>query len=361
MVRAHLQGVNTVRKRLADGTVRLYYYHRGTGKRLEGKPGSPDFLRTYAEAEKSLLDRLNGTFDGLVRDYTLSPEFGKLRASTQREYKRMLTKAEAKFGKMPTAALEDPRVRKDFMDWRAEVARDSGEREGDNRLSVISAMLTWARDNGVVFSNHVEGFKRLYHSNRSDKIWLPEHIEAFMAVASVEMQRAMILALHTGQRQADLRTLTWNKYDGTFISLRQRKTGVEVEVPCTQALKSMLDSMEKVATVILTTKTGRSFQKRYFAEQWEKTCTAAGITDLHFHDVRGTTITMLAEAGATVPQIASITGHSLKAVTSILEKYLARTRVLASEAITLFENAPSTKFANQLQTGTSKTTQGNAK
>lgn len=39
-------------------------------------------------------------------------------------------------------------------------------------------------------------------------IWLPEHIEAFMNVAPLELQRALILALHTGQRQGDLLRLT---------------------------------------------------------------------------------------------------------------------------------------------------------
>ena len=35
---------------------------------------------------------------------------------------------------------------------------------------------------------------------------------------------------------------------------------------------------------------------------------------------------MLAEAGCTVPEIAAVTGHSLKHVTHILEVYLSRTR-----------------------------------
>ena len=61
-------------------------------------------------------------------------------------------------------------------------------------------------------------------------------------------------------------------------------------------------------------------------------------------------ITMLAEAGNTVPQIATVTGHSLKTVTTILEKYLARTRHLSDAAIHNFENSPRTKFANRLQT-----------
>jgi len=51
-------------------------------------------------------------------------------------------------------------------------------------------------------------------------------------------------------------------------------------------------------------------------------------------------------------QIAPITGHSLKTVHRILERYLARTSGLAEQAIFNFENSPRTKFANQLQTST---------
>lgn len=355
MVRARLRGINTVRKRLADGTVRVHHYHRATGRPLPGTPGSSEFLREYGLAEKSLLDRLAGTFNGLVRDYTLSRDFEKLAASTQAEYRRMLTKAELMFGRMPLAALEDPRVRADFMRWREQVARDSGDREADNRLSVISAMLTWARENGQVHSNHVAGFRRLHSADRSEMIWLPEHVHAFMAAAPVELQRALILALHTGQRQGDLLRLAWGNYDGAQIAIRQGKTGRRVEIPCTKALRRMLDKMERRAAVVLTTKTGQPWKPRYFKANWEAATKAAGIEGLHFHDLRGSAITMLAEAGCTVPQIAAITGHSLKTVTTILDKYLARTKALAGEAVALFENAKSTRFANRLQTGPQKT------
>jgi len=52
----------------------------------------------------------------------------------------------------------------------------------------------------------------------------------------------------------------------------------------------------------------------------------------------------------------AITGHSLKTVHRILERYLARTRELAEQAIFNFENSSRTKFANQLQTGTDANT-----
>lgn len=264
MVRANLKGVNTVRKRQKDGTVRIHYYHRATKRPLRGAPGSPEFLNDYTIAEQSQIESRKGTLGGLIRDFTLSPEFSKRAESTQKEYRRMLSKIETKFCTMPLAVLEDPRVRGDFLDRQEEVATASGAREADNRLTVLSAMLTWAVRRVRVFHNHVKGFERLHAVDRSDKVWLPEHIDAFMKVAPIEMQRALILALHTGQRQGDLRKL--------------------------------------------------------------------------------------AEAGCSVPEIASITGHSLKSMHTILEKYMSRTKALAKWAMTKFENASSTVFANRLQT-----------
>ena len=65
----------------------------------------------------------------------------------------------------------------------------------------------------------------------------------------------------------------------------------------------MLDGMERTSPLILTTKTGQSFKKRYFARLWDQTATAAGLESialpghdkpvrLHFHDLRGTTVTL---------------------------------------------------------------------
>ena len=143
---------------------------------------------------------------------------------------------------------------------------------------------------------------------------------------------------------------------------RRGKPGPLVEIPCTSALRLMLDGMDRRSPPILTTKTGRSFQKRYFARLWDDTVKKAALrlvklpgsdqpVKLHFHDLRGTAVTLLSKAGCTPQQIATITGHSLKTVHRILERYLARTQGLAEQAILNFENSPRTKFANQLQTG----------
>jgi integrase len=64
----------------------------------------------------------------------------------------------------------------------------------------------------------------------------------------------------------------------------------------------------------------------------------AGIGDLTFHDLRGTAVVRLAIAGATVPQIATFTGHSLKDVEAILDAhYLGRDIQLAEAAVLKLE------------------------
>ena len=284
MVRVHLKGINKVTKVLADGTKRYYYYHRATGQPLRGEPGSPEFVVSFAEADNSLSFSLKGTFNGLVRDYTGSAEFEQtLARSTQTEYRRMLTTAEDIFGDMPIAGLGDASVRGDFLDWRNTVARSSGKREADNRLSAISAMLTWGTEHGRVTANYLRGFKRLHHADRSEIIWLPEHISAFMAVAPIELQRAMILALHSGQRLSDLLRLPWSAYNGTTITLRQgkarrgRSPAPPIVVPCTMTLRRMLDSIDRVSPLILSTKTGKSFKKRYFSRLWNEAMRDAGL------------------------------------------------------------------------------------
>ena len=57
-----------------------------------------------------------------------------------------------------------------------------------------------------------------------------------------------------------------------------------------------------------------------------------------FHDLRGTAVTRLAVVGCSEAEIATITGHSLRDVRSILDaNYLHRDAALAESAIRKLE------------------------
>lgn len=204
-------------------------------------------------------------------------------------------------------------------------------------MSVFSALLEHAVDGGRLEVNRARGTAKLYVSDRADRIWLPADEESFRNVASVELQLALTLAVNTGQREGDLLRLTWSAYDGNALTLKQSKTGATVWVPCTQELKDALAATPRRAVTILTNQRGRSWTEDGFRASWRKASRKAGITTLTFNDLRGTAVTRLAEAGCDVPQIAAITGHTLRSAATILESYLARTRPLASAAIQKLE------------------------
>ncbi len=351
-MRVRLKGVNRVRKKLADGTVKIFHYHRSTGTPLPGNPGSPEFLAALAKAEE-VTPKDTGTIRELFRLYQGSLKFEKKRATTQREYRRMLNYLDAEFGDMPLRALRSPKVRGVFLDYQEEIGRDR-PREADNRLSVLSLVFTHAASRGRIAENPLKGFEHIYDNDRADKILLEGDITRFMNGAPLELQQAMILALHTGQRYGDLIRMRWSDYDGATLRLCQSKGQRHVAIHATAALRKMLDGMERKGPFILTRADGRPWHTakddKALGKAWRARCDEVGIADRHFHDIRGTAVTMLSEAGATPQQIAGLTGHTVKSVYTILEKYLARTPALSKAAIIAFENAPATQFANRLQT-----------
>lgn len=327
-----MRGVNTIRKRLADGTKATYYYHRATGKKLQGEPGSPAFHASFAAAEGNRAVSLDQTLGSLIDRFQESADWKHLAPSSQREYRRIFIIIAGEYGTAPLLALEDRAFRADVLAWRDRHAVRA-PREADYRVTALARVLAWAVDRGILQVNVMRDFRRVYRSDRSDMVWLPAQIEKFIAVAPTELQQAMMLALHTGQRQGDLIRLPWSAYDGKAITMRQGKTGRRVIVPCTKPLKAMLDAMPRVATVILTTGSGIAWRGKNFQHQWAAAMRRAGIDGLHFHDLRGTAVTMLSEAGCTIPEIAAITGHALHSVGQILDRYLSRTRELSENAI----------------------------
>jgi integrase len=94
----------------------------------------------------------------------------------------------------------------------------------------------------------------------------------------------------------------------------------------------------------LVTLRGSEWTSDGFRTSWRKGCIKAGVAGLTFHDLRGTVVTRLAIAGCTVPQIATITGHSLKDVATILDAhYLARDSGLEEAAISKLETSEKCK------------------
>lgn len=273
----------------------------------------------------------------LLRAFHDSGDFALLAERTRFDYKRQFEKIESEFGDFPLAALADRRTRGEFLAWRDRLAVRS-PRQADYAYTVLARVLSWAFDRGLVPLNPCEKAGRLYRGNRADKVWSEADEAAFMATASQPLQLALLLALWTGQRQGDLLRLTWTAYDGARIRLTQSKTGVRVVIPVGAPLKAALDATKRQSPIILVNLDGKPWTPDGFRASWAKACKRAGIEGVTFHDLRGTAVTRLAIAGATEPEIATLTGHSLRDVKTILDAhYLRRDPALGESAIRKLE------------------------
>ena len=352
MTRVDLKGINTIRRRLATGERRTYYYHRATGLRLDGKPGDPQFIESWQAAERATksTDRHAGILAAWLNSYRASDDFLLLADATRKDYLKQIAKIEAEFGDMPLAALSDPAVRAEFLDWRDRLAK-TGTRQADYAMTVLGRVLAWAVNRGLLAVNPAARPGRRYRSARAEIIWLPDHVETFLSKAPPELALALILARDTAQRQGDLLRLTWSAYDGERITLKQSKRGAGVAVPVTAALKRLLDAAPRRAVTILTAAEGLPWKEDHFRHQWRAATLKAGLDGLHFNDLRGTCVTALADADCTPAQIAAVTGHSQRSVHAILDTYQARTTTQASAAIAKLERHLRASAAKRLQNG----------
>lgn len=343
------KGVYRHRKRLKSGNTAIYYTLRGFGplrplpgdENEEFGPGTPALLRAYLAAfEAPRKARTAGTFQSISDAWEKSPQFVRLAPRTKLDYFAAKARIDAKWGAYPLAAIEDPKIRPRFLDWRDQMGVTS-PRQADAVFGVLRIILEWGRDRGLIAHNHATRPKKLYRSNRSDKLWLPKHLEAFRAVASPEMRLALELALWTGQRQGDLLRLGWASYDGTRLTLRQGKRHRKVDMPVAAPLRAFLDSTHRRALTILTDAKGRPWRvdpkPTHFQHHWRAATLAAGLDGLHFHDLRGTTCTLLAEAGATPSEIAAMLGWTVTTVNQMLDTYQSMTASLSDSAIAKLE------------------------
>jgi hypothetical protein len=93
-----------------------------------------------------------------------------------------------------------------FQNWRYELAKTS-RRQADYAFTVLSLVLAWALDNGMIDANPCTRMGRLYGSSRADKIWTEVDEANFNAKAPEHMHLSLLAALWTGQWQGDLLAL----------------------------------------------------------------------------------------------------------------------------------------------------------
>jgi integrase len=333
-MRMTLKGINSKRKRLADGSWRTYYWAWKGGPPLRGEPGTAEFIASYNEAVAQKVATPKGVLLSLLLKFQQSAEFEfGIAERTRRDYIKQIKRIEQAFADFPIKGLDDARATSIFLEWRDKLARTS-LRQADYAYGTLARILSWALKRKLIETNPCANGGKLYSGTRVDKIWTDDDVAQFLRTCPPYLRLPILLATNTGQRQGDLLRLPWSAYDGSHIRMKQRKTGAYVPIPVADALKVALDAAPRRSPIMLTNSEGKPWSESGFQGAWGKATMRAGIHGLTFHDLRGTAVVTLARAGCNEVEIYSITGHKPGDVRTILTAhYLPRDAKLADNAI----------------------------
>ncbi|WP_174300701.1 site-specific integrase [Caulobacter sp. S45] len=366
-----LKGLNRVRKRRSDGSVAVYWYAWKGGPRLPGKPNEPEFIAAYVEAQKGRKAPRSDTLSGLVTLYKSKPEFLQLAASTRKEWTRWLDRivdggnregqpVKTGLGALTFSALEAAAVRADLMDWRDQWA--ANPRTADYGVQVLSRVLGFAAERGVLSINRAAGIPHLYDVDRSDLVWEAAHIAAFVQAAPPLVSQAFRLACLTGLRRGDLVRMRWADVGDLAIILRtgkSRRRGAEegsvtVTVPVLKETRDLLAEIgrrEATATVLVSS-LGQAWNANSLSDRVSHFAKQIGV-ELSLHDARGTFATRLCIAGLTDEEIADIMGWERDRVRRIRARYVDSERVVRALVQKLHRNEAGAQTPNFLPTRSS--------
>jgi integrase len=330
-MKIEFRGIHAVRKRLADGTVRTYYYlgRRKGAPVLKGEPGTPEFLASYQAATAKRKRDKERVTETLIDDYFDSGHFNnRLAERTREDYEKLGKAFRTKFGKVPVVFWCDPRSRKKLRKFRDALAVSS-PRQADYMWSFMSAVFRLAVDDGELAVNPCARGGRLYDGTRVDKIWSEEQIDAMLGVEGYSHLRLpLMIALWTGLHQGDILKLDWSEYDGTFLRVNQRKGRRHghkpkiLEVPVVPVLKALLDTQRLDIGPICRSIEGKPWTANGFRSSWQKAAKAANVhRQVTFNDFRGTAVTRLFASGVLKKDIGIFTGHRDAEINDILERH----------------------------------------
>lgn len=332
------KGIHKVKRKLADGQTRWHYYAWRGGPKMVSPPGTEEFAAELAKHKGEKAPSAVTTLDDLIEAFVQSPAFSSLADKTQASHRFSFREVRKEWPKLALKLTQQRGMKAMIRKWHHTFA--ANPRTADQMLFSLSRVFTFGIDEEMIEKNPCTGINRLYTGSRKESVWTPTLLSVFRARAKPHMLLALEIAIHTGQRQSDLLSLTWKQYDGTHLSFEQGKAmpgrpKKRVRVKVHSALKEMLDAMPKDTLRVLNNSRGRPWTKSGFKTSWGKECARLGIEGVTFHDLRGTFITERRREGSTTEQIASITGHSISEVGRVLEKHYLATDQQTSDAVIL--------------------------
>lgn len=279
-------------------------------------------------------------------------ETGKPTKKTLEQYGynvRALQKYDEELWTMPAVSVSDVLANGIYKKLR----EDKGIAMSKSLISTIRPAWHWAHKEMGLVKNNPWTNLRITNPPPRLRVGSIDEMKHLVATADrlgrPDIGDAIMLGLCSGQRQNDRLSFTLLAKDEGTLIFKQSKTGVIVEIPAIKPLTARLEAAKDrrnsktkaIKNVLIDEKRGKNWivnDGDSYRRDFREICNAAAVSmpslkGFRDQDLRDTTVTWLADAGCTLPQIASITGHTVENIHKILKHYMAQTPVQANAAM----------------------------
>jgi len=276
-----------------------------------------------------------------VDKYYTSNDFKMLRDRTKKDYQYFLGVMLDDFGSVNFCELTSKQAKHAYEAWV-----ERGISLANHVCTVSSILFRYAIDMEYATVNPFANVRRKTPPQRK-VVWTEDDVRNFLDTAYGEFQwRSIGLIVHMAyewcQRLGDMRLLTWDNIDleERKLYLEQSKRRAEVTLPIEDDLLEMLTQQEQdfgfQQYVVPRTTPVQGEYHPYSMERLSKAGRAvmreAGLPEeLRLMDLRRTGTTQMVEAGVSMGQIMSVTGHSNP---QSVKPYMKNTYASANSALT---------------------------
>lgn len=213
----------------------------------------------------------------------------------------------------------------------ADYGKHKGKKRSDatvNRyLASLSPVLSVAvKEWGWLDSNPCRNIKRRTESRGRVRYLNDDERQSLLTACEKdaelpELKVIVLIAMLTGARRGEIRTLRWRHVDlqRNRLILEETKNGETRAVPLVGPALDSLKGWAQVRpinndTYVFPSRVANSSKPLDFDSAWQQVVRVSGIKDFRFHDLRHTAASYLAQSGAGLREIGDILGHKTLAM-----------------------------------------------
>lgn len=316
------------------GKVFAYYRRGGASVRLRGEVGTQPWRLEYEQAHADFEAVIRGappakpaahTLAALWSAYVASGDFIRLAPGSKSAYRHAIEPLLPAWGHNRVAGLQTRWVQERVDEIGAKTPRSA-----NIFLTVMRVLLNWGIAREWLATNPAKLAKPVRYRKSPHRAWTDAEINA-MTEAGLPVRLGVLLGLFTAQRLGDVLAMPWASLSDGSIDLVQSKTGAVLSIPVHPTLAAALADAPRSDDTICARPDGARWKVDHFKHVFAATRSKLGLpSSLHFHGLRHSAASRLAEAGCSHAEIAAITGHKSIAMVShyaagARQKSLART------------------------------------